>query len=161
MTKMTPEMQSCIDECLRCYQTCLGMASNHCLEVGGKHVEPAHFRLMLACAEMCRTSAHLMLLGTEHHRHACAECAEICEACAKSCEESAGWTTAFGSAAAAPRPVGRWPPERRDAAPPRPHRAAASAGPGHGRRVDLRGAGRPDRDGRDPGCPRGTTRPRA
>ncbi len=90
MTKMTPEMQSCIDECLRCYQTCLGMASNHCLEVGGKHVEPAHFRLMLACAEMCRTSAHLMLLGTEHHRHACAECAEICEACAKSCEEVGG-----------------------------------------------------------------------
>ena len=66
------------------------MASNHCLEVGGKHVEPAHFRLMLACAEMCRTSAHLMLLGTEHHRHTCAEWAEICEACAESCEEVGG-----------------------------------------------------------------------
>ena len=62
---MSPKMQACIDECLRCYQTCLGMASNHCLEVGGRHVEPAHFRLMLACAETCRTSAHLMLIGTE------------------------------------------------------------------------------------------------
>jgi hypothetical protein len=28
-------MQDCIDACLRCYQTCLGMASNHCLPAGG------------------------------------------------------------------------------------------------------------------------------
>lgn len=35
MHKMSGEMQSCIDECLRCYQSCLGMASNHCLPAGG------------------------------------------------------------------------------------------------------------------------------
>ncbi len=40
MSHVSSEMQSCIDECLRCYQTCLGMASNHCLPAGGKHVEP-------------------------------------------------------------------------------------------------------------------------
>jgi len=40
-------------------------AMNYCLEMGGKHTEPAHFRLMMACAEMCRTSAHFMLIGTE------------------------------------------------------------------------------------------------
>ena len=61
--KTSKEMQACIDECLRCYQTCLGMASNHCLPAGGKHVEPEHFRLMMACAEICRTSAHFMLIG--------------------------------------------------------------------------------------------------
>jgi hypothetical protein len=27
-------------------------------------VEPKHFRLMMACAEICRTSAHFMLLNT-------------------------------------------------------------------------------------------------
>lgn len=58
----------------------------HCLEAGGKHTEPAHFRLMLACSEMCRTAAHFMLLTTPHHKHTCRECAEICEECAQNCE---------------------------------------------------------------------------
>lgn len=87
MQHVSQEMQACIDECLRCYQTCLGMAMNHCLQVGGTHTEPAHFRLMMACAEICRTSAHFMLIGTGHHKHTCAECAEICEQCASSCEQ--------------------------------------------------------------------------
>lgn len=86
MKQMSSEMKSCIEECLRCYSTCLGMAMNHCLEAGGKHLEPGHFRTMMACAEICRTSAHFMLLGTPHHKHTCRECAEICEECARSCE---------------------------------------------------------------------------
>ncbi|NOG73571.1 MULTISPECIES: four-helix bundle copper-binding protein [Roseicella] len=90
MHHMTAEMQACIDECLRCHSTCLGMAMNHCLEAGGKHVEPEHFRLMLACAEMCQTSANFMLIGTRHHKHTCRECAEICEECARSCEQVGG-----------------------------------------------------------------------
>ena len=84
--KMSKDMQNCIDNCLRCYQTCLGMAMTHCLETGGKHTEPAHFRLMMACAEICRTSAHFMLLNSPHHKHVCKECAEICTECAKDCE---------------------------------------------------------------------------
>ncbi len=87
MSHVSSEMQSCIDECLRCYQTCLGMASAHCLPAGGKHIEPGHFRLMMACAEICRTSAHFMLIGLPEHKHTCRACAEICEACAKSCEQ--------------------------------------------------------------------------
>lgn len=87
MHQMSPEMQACIDECLRCHSACLSMAMNHCLEVGGKHVEPQHFKLMMACAEICRTSASFMLIGSEHHKRTCAVCAEVCEACAKSCEE--------------------------------------------------------------------------
>ena len=43
----TKTMQSCIDACTKCYQTCLQTAMNHCLETGGKHVEPSHFRLMV------------------------------------------------------------------------------------------------------------------
>ena len=90
MHQMSAEMQACIEECLRCHSTCLGMAMNHCLEVGGKHVEPSHFRIMMACAEICRTSASFMLIGTPHHKHLCRECAEICEECAKSCEQVGG-----------------------------------------------------------------------
>jgi hypothetical protein len=88
--KMSKDMQTCIDECLQCYKTCLGMAMTHCLETGGKHVEPQHFRLMMACAEICRTAAHFMLLGTSHHKHVCRECAEICAECAKDCERVGG-----------------------------------------------------------------------
>src|SRR4051794_36348111 len=84
------EMTRCIESCLSCYKTCLGTAMNHCLEAGGKHVEPAHFRLMMACAEMCRTSAHFMLVNTPHHRHTCRECAEICSECAEDCERVGG-----------------------------------------------------------------------
>lgn len=62
----------------------------HCLETGGKHIEPAHFRLMMACAEMCRTAAHFMLLNSPHHQHVCRECAEICAECAKDCERVGG-----------------------------------------------------------------------
>jgi hypothetical protein len=80
-----PELQSCIDECTHCYQTCIGMAMSHCLEQGGRHVEPTHFRLMIACAEICRSSAHIMLTGTEAHKASCAACAEICTSCAESC----------------------------------------------------------------------------
>ena len=88
--QLSPEMRKCADECLRCYAVCLQMAMNHCLEVGGKHVAPQHFRLMMACAEICRTAAHFMLIGTEHHKHTCAECAEICEQCARDCERLDG-----------------------------------------------------------------------
>lgn len=86
MTHASPGMRACIDACLACYATCLGTLSEHCLEMGGKHTGPEHVRLMLACAEICRTSAHFMLIGTPHHRHTCAECAEICTECAADCE---------------------------------------------------------------------------
>lgn len=90
MHQMNEEMRRCIEECLSCHRVCLTMAAQHCLEVGGKHVEPGHMRLMLACAEICRTSAHLMLLGTGQHKATCAACAAICEACAKSCDQVGG-----------------------------------------------------------------------
>jgi hypothetical protein len=82
-----PKIQSCIDACNRCHQTCLHEAMNHCLESGGKHVEASHFRLMMNCAEMCQTSANFMLSSSEFSGQVCALCAEICEACADNCEQ--------------------------------------------------------------------------
>lgn len=81
------EMKQCAEKCLDCYQVCRESAMNHCLETGGSHVEPHHFRLMTACAEICRTAADVMLGNSELHARICAACAEVCEACAKSCEE--------------------------------------------------------------------------
>ncbi|MEI2416537.1 four-helix bundle copper-binding protein [Orrella sp. JC864] len=86
MNPVPAPMQSCIEECLRCYQSCLGMAMRHCLEQGGPHLEPTHFRLMMACAEICRASAHLMLLGSPEHGRTCADCAVLCRQCAESCD---------------------------------------------------------------------------
>jgi hypothetical protein len=81
-----PQMQKCIDECLTCHSVCLSMASQHCLEKGGMHVEPEHFRLMMSCAEICRTAAAFMLIGSDLHRQTCTVCAEVCDKCAESCE---------------------------------------------------------------------------
>ena len=83
-------MQSCIDACSHCHETCLHTAMTHCLAVGGKHVEASHFRLMINCAEICQTSANFMLSGSAFHQKVCAVCAEICDACAKSCEQVGG-----------------------------------------------------------------------
>jgi hypothetical protein len=90
MHEMSPAMSACIDECLRCYQTCLSMAMGHCLEAGGEHTAKPHFTLMMACAEVCRTAAHLMLIGSPHHRHLCAQCVDICSECAADCERIGG-----------------------------------------------------------------------
>ena len=83
---MDPQLQRCIDECLNCHRICLQTAMNHCLEQGGEHTEPRHFRTMLACAEICQTSANVMLMGSELHKLTCGVCAQVCEECARSCE---------------------------------------------------------------------------
>ena len=85
MDKAVNVRQRCIEECLSCYRTCFEMAMTHCLEHGGRHVEPRHFRIMMACAEICRTAAHFMLMRSEHETHICRECAEICDQCARDC----------------------------------------------------------------------------
>lgn len=78
-------MQSCIDACSDCHQICLQTAMNHCLNTGGKHVEPEHFRLMMSCAEICQTSANFQLSNSPFSHRLCAVCAEVCEACAVDC----------------------------------------------------------------------------
>jgi|APAra7269096870_1048528.scaffolds.fasta_scaffold04181_2 hypothetical protein len=82
-----PAIGNCIDDCLSCYRICLETAMNHCLVIGGRHLEKEHFKLMMACADLCRTTASIMLIDIEQHRIVCEACATICAACAKSCEE--------------------------------------------------------------------------
>lgn len=90
MSTPNAEMQQCLDNCQHCHATCLTMAANHCLETGGPHVEPAHFRLMLDCAQICQTSADFMRRSSALHTQVCGVCAEVCEACAQSCERVGG-----------------------------------------------------------------------
>lgn len=81
----TSKMQACIQECTNCSQVCLENVQ-HCLEKGGKHAEPQHIRLLLDCAEICQTSANIMIRGSDLHGQVCGVCADACRACARSCE---------------------------------------------------------------------------
>lgn len=77
---------ACIDNCSECHQICWQMAMTHCLTLGGEHVKPEHFRLMLDCAKICETSACFQLSGSPFSHQICKICAEICTECANSCE---------------------------------------------------------------------------
>jgi hypothetical protein len=80
------EVIRCIDDCERCHRVCLRTAMTYCLEQGGEHVEPPYFRLMLACAQMCSTTADALLSAFASYEQMCALCANICRTCAASCE---------------------------------------------------------------------------
>jgi hypothetical protein len=80
----------CIDACLDCHKTCLGTAMTHCLEEGGEHARPQHFKLMIDCAAICTTAADFMLHKSRFHKQLCHLCAEICETCAADCERLGG-----------------------------------------------------------------------
>jgi len=85
-----PDMQDCIDACTNCHQACWQTAMTHCLKMGGAHVAPDHFRLMMDCAEICAASAKLQLAGSRYSASLCALCAEVCHDCAISCMELDG-----------------------------------------------------------------------
>jgi hypothetical protein len=84
---MSRDMQSSVEACRRCHAICRGSTAS--TKVSAK-VEPRHLRLRMAVAEICRTSAVVMLAGTPQHRDACAECAEIWDDCAEECRRMAG-----------------------------------------------------------------------
>lgn len=89
MSHQVAEMRKCIDDCVECYRICAETTS-HCLQLGGKHADAVHIRLLLGCADVCNTSATSMLLGSESSAQICAVCAEVCENCAQSCAQLAG-----------------------------------------------------------------------
>ncbi len=47
MQAFSRQEEAAVDAMLACHKTCLGMALTHCLNEGGDHVRPQHFRLML------------------------------------------------------------------------------------------------------------------
>lgn len=87
---MSSDIDECIGLCLDCYRSCEQTFAGHCLEQGGKHVAPEHARLMLSCAEVCRTAAALMLHQSPQHALQCGVCAELCRQCAQSCRDVGG-----------------------------------------------------------------------
>lgn len=78
-------MQECIDHCRDCEALCLESVA-HCLGRGGKHAEAEHITQLIACADICATSAKFMLLGAAEHPTTCRACADVCDACGAACE---------------------------------------------------------------------------
>jgi len=77
--QMSAEMRQRVDACHECHRICLETVK-HCLEMGGRHAEAAHIRILLDRAQVCATSADFMLRGSDLHAATCAACAEVCEA---------------------------------------------------------------------------------
>ena len=72
----------CADRCLAAYREC---EENIPRSVDKGHAVE-HVRVLVDCAELCRTTAGFLLRDSEHHALACAACAELCAACAESCD---------------------------------------------------------------------------
>ena len=79
---LTAEMERCIRECMACYELCLETAVNHQLSIADTQLDPAHLRLLISCAEICQTTARVILTGSPLHKPAARICAKICRRCA-------------------------------------------------------------------------------
>ena len=90
--KRSDELKQCIENCRECHEVCQETLS-YCLEEEGKHAESSHLATLLACAEICETSANFMTWGIDVHPQVCAVCAEMCRRCAESCARFEGDAT--------------------------------------------------------------------
>lgn len=82
-------LDDCIRKCQECASVCT-QTSMHCLDLGGRHADAGHQRLLRDCADICATAARFMNRGSPRHPHICRECAEICRKCADDCDRVAG-----------------------------------------------------------------------
>jgi hypothetical protein len=84
-SQIDPKMRECITNCQDTHSITVETI-NHCLQMGGKHAEPSHIRLLMDCAQICQTSADFMLRMSDIHPQTCGVCADVCEQCAVDCE---------------------------------------------------------------------------
>lgn len=87
--RLDNRVQECIGACSGCHNLCLDTVA-HCLDLGGPHASREHVGLLLDCADLCRTTADVMLRGSARHALVCAVCADVCQQCADECERLGG-----------------------------------------------------------------------
>ena len=80
-------MREFINNCANCHNICMETVA-HCLQMGDKHAEASHIRLLLDCVEICATSANVMLRQSDLHPRTCAVSTEVCVRGADDCERS-------------------------------------------------------------------------
>ena len=85
-TRRTASIQSCWDARNLCQETLF----NTCLDMGGRHVEQRHVKLMVDCIAICQVTADCMTRRSEMFDVFSSACAKVCEATAESCERIGG-----------------------------------------------------------------------
>lgn len=78
--------ESCIDACTRCAEACDHCAAS-CLQEEDVAMMTRCIQLDMECSSICKTSALLMHLQSNHANAVCQLCADICTACAEECEK--------------------------------------------------------------------------
>lgn len=52
MSQMDQQMQECIQNCINC--AAVGAQTlSHCLQMGGKHAEASHIKVLIDCTGIC------------------------------------------------------------------------------------------------------------
>lgn len=86
-TQHAHAMEQCIEYCTNCHRTCLEATARHFRGEREPKLNEALVRLLLDCADICRTSADFMIRGSDQHQHTCRTCAAICTRCADECDK--------------------------------------------------------------------------
>jgi hypothetical protein len=79
-------MEQAIENCTNCHRVCLEIAARHFRGEDAPRLEETLIRLLLDCADICRTSADFMIRGSDMHGHVCRACAAVCFRCADECD---------------------------------------------------------------------------
>lgn len=80
--------RQCIEDCINCHALCYSAGMRYPGSPGNDDAS-----VLIACAELCRTTANFMLAGLPLEQRVCELCAEACAACARFCEQNAGLDT--------------------------------------------------------------------
>jgi hypothetical protein len=84
MTRMSKEMQECVEACLACHNICEETMS-YCLQQGGKHVDAQLMRTMMDCTDLTRICADMLMRRSPMSGEMCKLCAQACDLCAQAC----------------------------------------------------------------------------
>jgi hypothetical protein len=71
-------LDECIQNCWRCHRQCLE-TTVYLSAKDGDDAKQEKVRLLLSCAELCQSTANLLLIGASIYQDACRLCAAICE----------------------------------------------------------------------------------
>lgn len=78
-------LNECIDHCNQCLSTCRE-TRDYCVKMGGSHATSEHISLLAVCADICATTANMVLRGAPILTVVSDACAEVCRECAIACD---------------------------------------------------------------------------
>lgn len=82
---MSDVRKNAIKACQDCHLICQETLAYHGDETGGKQLSPQHIKRLMACIEVCQTTANMLVIRAPLVDQLCDICAHICEQCATSC----------------------------------------------------------------------------